>query len=674
MSTRSVRLAYVVPPLLAFFLGFIGSLNLSEAGLVGVRSVVTAASGTGSTSNRVVASSMERVARAHDATIARVVADRSAPTDRRVALVTGAPSSDGAAWLRNGYREFSRSMTTRVLPMSALDRYDTTGRYDVIGDERARQATVAALTSAGFEVTSERIAPLAVLGIVDGLRGSVALIGALVLGSVTLCLAGTIGAPRRTAIRRLHGHGTAAVLRDELGEIRTAILVVAVGAAASAVLLPLYNGLAAWPTFAVSVAVLSVVFLVPVVMAHTLGTVMACRRPLPATIRGKRPNGSMLFLSQVARVPAIMLLIAAAFDLTGAIATARSGNADRDIKAAGEAVQLWVTPDAGSAVQSQEFWTPIEAMTRSALERHDALLSAAVEVSTGSGERTAPALFVDVGYLSERDVRAADGTRITAGPDIAVWTSPDADLSRSRLLRSLTGWELRGASAQARAHIGGGELGPRQIYTYPGDPSSEPWLSDVVLVVVPEPTQVFTDDQLGAWLSTGDIVFSSASTADRAVRDANLGDEISAVVAVGQAAAERARHAGIAVSTSIATVLSSALVAVVLALLGTAAHRRRNGRRLFADMAAGRSLARANATLLLLESTLFSVATVVVVNTWWDLRPDGSGRNSVLDPVARSADIGGMVAAIAVLVMTAASITAIVRSADPVMRNRGNGS
>lgn len=120
-------MAYVVPPLLAFVLVFIGLTQVSEAGLVGASSTVTAAAGSETGSNQRVAAALERIARAEDATIVRVVADRSAPTIRRVALVTDAPASRGESWLRDGYADFSSAMTTGVRPMADLDQFDPTG-------------------------------------------------------------------------------------------------------------------------------------------------------------------------------------------------------------------------------------------------------------------------------------------------------------------------------------------------------------------------------------------------------------------------------------------------------------------------------------------------------------------------------------------------------------------
>lgn len=194
MNIRSVTLAYFVPPLLASVLGFIGLAQVSEAGIVGASSVVTAAAGAETRSNQRVAIALEQVAEAEHATIARVVADREAPTTRRVALVTDAPSSRGAGWLLDGYEDFTRSMVTTVRPMSELDQFDPTGSYSVFGDDDARRAVVSALADAGYEVSEERVPLLQRIGVTDGLDQTLALVGALVSGCVALCLMTTVGA------------------------------------------------------------------------------------------------------------------------------------------------------------------------------------------------------------------------------------------------------------------------------------------------------------------------------------------------------------------------------------------------------------------------------------------------------------------------------------------------
>ncbi|PZE87091.1 hypothetical protein [Curtobacterium sp. MCBD17_032] len=668
-------MAYVVPPVLAVVLAFLGCEQLSQTGVVGVSTVVTAAVGSGSTSNGAVAASLERVAREHDATIVRTVADRSAPTSRRTALVTGAPGTRGAEWLRNGYAEFDPSITTAVRPMSALDRYDPAGPYEVVGDEQAARATEHALVAAGFETTSERVPVLTRLGITGGADGSEGLVGALVLGCVVLCLVGTVGTPRRTAVRGLHGHGVIAVVLSEVAEVRTTLVVTSALVPVVALVLWAHNGLAVWSVFAVAAVVCCSALLVPVLTAHVLGTVIASRRSIALTLRGDRPSSALVLVAQAARLPAVVVLVMAVFDLTSATALARSASAERDLRAAGDTVQLWVTPDPRPGSHTQPYWDRIGRLAGRALDQHRALLSAPTEVSTGVGRSTVPALFVDAGYLRRQDLRTAAGNRITGtGDEITVWTPSGADIDRAALVRALTEWELRGASAVQKSSVGGGALAPRPSYTYPGDASTGSWLTGAVVVVVPDPSRVFTPDQLGSWLSTGDVVFTSEHAADRAIDESGLRDEFSAVVPVGQVAAEQQRRAGTLVVVDVLTVTSGAVVAVVLAGLAVTAHQRRHGRSVFADAAAGRSFFHMHRLLLTVESALLSVAAVVTVDAWWQRRPDGTGAVSVLDPAALAAGPAAAVAAFVVLMLSVVSVVVMVGSSRSVVRLRGTGS
>ncbi|MDD1385628.1 hypothetical protein [Curtobacterium poinsettiae] len=674
MNIRSVTLAYLVPPLLASVLGFVGLVQVSEAGIVGASSVVTAAAGAETGSNQRVATALEQVAEAEHATIARMVADRAAPTTRRVALVTDAPSSRGAGWLLDGYEDFTRSMVTTVRPMSELDQFDPTGSYSVFGDDDARRATVRALADAGYEVSVERVPLLQRIGVTDGLDQTLALVGALVSGYVALCLMTTVGAPRRSAVRRLHGDTTAAIVIQELAELRTAVLVTAIGVPVAAIGLWFYNGLASAATLAVAISAFCVGLLVPVVVAHTMGTVVACRQPLVGALRGARPAGALLLVAQIARVPALLVLVAAVFELTGAVTTARQGTAERDLRAAGETVQLWVTPDP-RPVEEQAYWDSIGDFAGGALERHDAFLAAAVEVSSGSGKSTVPALVVDQGYLDLQDVRSEDGARITTdGAEIAVWMPADSGLSRERLVEGLTEWQLRDAPAALLEHVTGGTLARQQVYSYPDDASSRAWLEDAVIVVVPTPGDVFSADELGSWLSTGDVVFTSRAAAERSIGASGLRTEFSAVVAVGQSAAEQARHAAMTVAIGTGTLVSTLAVSVMLGMVATIAHRRRHGRAMFAKFTSGVSPVRTDAGLLTIEAGLVSIAVIAVVNTWWSQRPDGSGLRSALDPVVQSAGVAAALALVTLAAVSATSLVVMAVTARRTARNRGNGS
>jgi hypothetical protein len=195
-----------------------------------------------------------------------------------------------------------------------------------------------------------------------------------------------------------------------------------------------------------------------------------------------------------------------------------------------------------------------------------------------------------------------------------------------------------------------------------------------VIVVVPTPGDVFSADELGSWLSTGDVVFTSRAAAERSIGASGLRTEFSAVVAVGQSAAEQARHAAMTVAIGTGTLVSTLAVSVMLGMVATIAHRRRHGRAMFAKFTSGVSPVRTDAGLLTIEAGLVSIAVIAVVNTWWSQRPDGSGLRSALDPVVQSAGVAAALALVTLAAVSATSLVVMAVTARRTARNRGNGS
>lgn len=671
MRSRVLVLAYAIPPVLAFVLAFVGLTVTDEMGVVGATSSITVSLDGTARSNRVIAGAITRVAEEHHATVVRMVADRADPNGHRTALVTDAPGTLGERWLRDGYPDFSRAVSTRVRPMADLDRVDPAGTYELFGDDGARHDLVRAFATVGYGATTESIPALARLGIGATVDGTLGLVGILVLGSATACLVATVGSPRRCAVRRLHGQSTLRILRQELGALRTSAAVVLVGAPLVGVGMWIVNGAAQWPALVAASALLCAALLTPVLLAHATGVLLACRRPLVDALRGSRPPGGVVGLAHAARLAATLLLVAAVSGLVGAEVVARTSGTERDLRAAGTAVQLWITSDLRS-VDSQAFWDRLGRFAGRALQDHDALLSALKEVSTGEGGAGVSALFVDAEYLRLHDVRAADGTRIRAGATPTVWLPERSTLDPDALVEALTDWDFRDAPAATTRDITVGYLGTPELWTYPDGGWVRGWVDDAVLVVVPTPATTFSADQLGAWLTTSDVVFRDRAHAERAIHAAGVGSEISAVVDVGQAAAETARDARRTVVAQSAAVVSGAVVAVALAVLATSAHRRRHGRARFAKTVAGVHPVRADADLLAVEVVSVAIAVVAAGVAWSRLRPDASWQVSTLNPLTQAATPAALFAITAAVVVSIVSTMIVLGTARGTDRSRGD--
>ncbi len=557
--------------------------------------------------------------------------------------------------------------------MSDLDRVDPTGTYELFGDDAARHDLVRAFDSVGYRATTESTPALARLGIGDTVDGTLGLVGILVLGSATACLVATVGSPRRCAVRRLHGQSTVRILRQELGALRTSAAVALVGAPLVGVGTWVVNGAAQWPALVAASALLCAALLAPVLLAHATGVLLACRRPLVDSLRGSRPPGGVVGLAHAARLVATLLLVAAVSGLVGAEVVARTSGTERDLRAAGTVVQLWITPDP-RPIESQAYWDRLGRFAGGALQDHDALLTALKEVSTGEGGAGVSALFVDAEYLRLQDVRAADGTRIRAGATPTVWLPERSRLDPDALVgRSPTGTSVTGPLRPPRTSPSGGSArrssGRTRTAAGSGDGSTTPsWWSSRRR---PRCSRR-TSSARGCRPATS----CSATVRARSGRSTLPGSARRSVPWSTSDKRQPRRHAvpGRTVVAQSAAVVSGAVVAVALAVLATSAHRRRHGRARFAKTVAGVHPVRADADLLAVEVVSVAVAAVAAGAAWSRLRPDASWQVSTLDPLTQTATPAALLAITAAVVVSIVSTVIVLGTARGTDRSRGDGA
>lgn len=663
---RTVRAAYTVAPVLACLIAFLGLFVADQDGSVGQSFSITAVGGAGSANNARVADALESSALRSRATLVRIVTDRSEPSRRRTLLVTTAPGSMGAEWLAHGYPDFTRSMTTRVRPMSDLDRYDATADYQVIGNQRSAAGFAETMRRAVFEVKTTAVPTTVHQVLGTGLTDLIALVLVSSLGCASLCVVSTAGAPRRFALRRMAGHRRHIAAALDLVAVRASVVAAVVVAGPIGAALSWYNGLARVGELAACAGAASVVLLAPVVVAHGIGAGIAARVPIAVAVRGRRPAGSTVVLIVLARIPAMLLLVVSCFDLVSSSAVVESGGAARDVRAAGSAAQLWITAEPHPEIATQQYWNRFGRFAGAQLAHGGAFLSAVGELG-GPGEPV-PVLFVDSGYLRHHPLTASDGTSIERAETPVVWLSSERRARRGAIVDEVRAWSLGG-----RAHeVGSATLADHtRVYTYPGDDTVTSWLDDPVVVVVPDPAAVFTEDQLGSWLSSGDIVFEDAARAQEALGRADLAAEVSAVVGVGQEAAERARAAAVDQRVDAGVFLAAATIAALVAVLAAVVQRRRFGQGVFARFAAGWSPWRADRSMLLGEVAFLLLACCAAGKEAWDRGVGHVGLNAATDPRSVSTMCAPAFAVSAALVVCCISVIAIRVTAQRTVRAHG---
>jgi hypothetical protein len=668
---RPVRWAYLFVAPLALLIAFLGLGEIDQSGVAQARAVVRADGRAGNAPNSEVARSLERAAATTSSTVLRIVADRSEPSSRRTMLTTAASRSIGERWRTDGYPDFTRTMTTTVRPMSDLDRFDASGEYLVVGTDADVRAIAAALTRARFDVSTTRLPDTTAAVVRAGMDDTSGLVVLALVASAALCVIGTIGTPRRAVVRRVSGARLSSHLGAELSG--------AAGASTSAVAvlilvliaLALYDGLAQVGQFLLAATSVWAVLTAAVLAVHLAAATAAFRTPPARAIRGQRPGRAAVVVALGARFPAAVLLVVAVFDLVGSVAVLRDGGSERDLRAAADSVQLWVTGDPSGDVSGAEYWDAIGSFAGQALTSGSAFLSAPVEVPDGPRASTV-AVFVSDGYLRDHPVRTNGGTVMESGKGVQIAVPEHLDLHRERIVRQIVDWNLKDAPASMRAGVHTSVLDPGQsLYTHPGDAHAAAWADEPVVVAVGSPAAAFSRDQLGAWLSTGDVVFTSEAAARRALHGSPVRSEISAVVAVGQAAAERSRRAAVEARIHLATFVGSFAVSVLVLVQGALAHRRRCAQTLFARSAAGWSPLAADRGLLVVEAAVLVLTLGTAFQLRWGRRPDPSDFGTSLDPAAAASTTAMAAAVGTALVVSCLGIAVMNATRSSVIAAQG---
>jgi hypothetical protein len=312
-------------------------------------------------------------------------------------------------------------------------------------------------------------------------------------------------------------------------------------------------------------------------------------------------------------------------------------------------------------------------MARGGLIDGSAFLAATRDIAPTKGSAPLSAMFVDDGYLQRQPTYAADGSRIRGSEhDVGIWIPDELKSREDEIVGILEDWELRRATQAGIRSIDVGTLRRgQQSFSYPDDSRVAPWLERSVIVSAPPGSQLFTDELLGAWVSTGDIVFRTEASALRTIRSHGMDREFSAVVPVGQAAAERARGASVSARVDAGGAMAALGVATLTALLTMTVHRRRFGASLFARSASGWSFVRSNSDLLVVEAALLGACACTAINSWTGASPSATQWNSVLDPAALSAPVAGLVACGASVVLAATSIAVMATTGRRAIRDHG---
>ncbi|MFF7388725.1 bacteriocin-associated integral membrane family protein [Streptomyces scabiei] len=614
MLHRGIKFVHAAVLVTSAMMAFLFVRGLDEQVVLGSSAQVWVFDSDDSVSGARVAREIVAFSADHHVSVAREVPDAKNPDGlRHLYLTSGDPRSDAASWLDGGYPAFSRHVDTDVHPIAEVGQRDPRGFYYVFGTPEAADALVARFGELGLRASVQRplsADELAVLFAGDDLFWSLWVVA---LAAATMTGASVLLSAKAYGVLRLQGKSLRDILVRDLGQLAGA-WVIAAGAVAGVALvfLGLYNGLAWLGLFASVAAVLTALLVLSVVVTHAAALALTSKVGVLRALKGEIPARAALVATYLIRVPALLLALAVAMDvvLSGQNVLARQDSQDTYARA-GDAVTIRLN---GSLVGEQE---QIIREVGRWLRRSDASGEVIVvgrrdlqDVSSDARLPQGELLVVNETYLDEQPVLDPAGQRYSATarsgrrtdtatvrlivPESMAHHTADIRSGIPDLLgrlspatrRNLKVTASRAKDGQRLFGYNPGNLSPNMAHSPEDDRSL---VRDPVLVVVPNGSELLTDDTYTAFASQEGIVFPdpdhvlNAITSDKDV----LQTYVTSVRPVGQNAALKLREAVNDFRLQLFDLLAVVAVLLITGVGVCVIHTRRRSQTIFARHLSG---------------------------------------------------------------------------------------
>ncbi|MFC0116126.1 hypothetical protein [Kibdelosporangium aridum] len=515
-------------------------------------------------------------------------------------------------WLHDGYRDFTRSVTTHVRPFADLGAQEPVGSYVVFGDYAKAVELGEFFSTQGMRVNerADRWSLALIDRAVQDQQSSV--LKMMVLVSVAVAAAGVLLGARAYGVKRLQGFGYGGLLLSDLRRATTYWL--AAGALVlevAAGFLAIYNGLASFGIYLLTTFVISCVLAIVAIGTHALALALLMQLRVLAAVKGELPArtaSAAAYLLQAVTVVATVVLAERAIE-TGLDLKRRA-----DVSAA--YTQLGSTSRIGvgnvkSAAGFTEASSVVGAWLRAEEQANHLVLAGREIVQDAGALRGRDLMYVNENFLHAQPIRLADGTRVTTdGPALLI----PADLwdHRDEMVRLLPSNLTTVDFKRAETAVG------QEVFTYtseidgPVAPSQvdkdHSFAKDPIVVFLPSRSGLITVDNLVAFATQGRVLFPNPQTvADAVAADPELRRfVVSATPAAAEAAEERTdalrdfRLALFGVGAGVLVLFVSGIGAVLI-------HTRRNAQLIFARHVSGWRFITTHRMLLAFEAVVLAV-------------------------------------------------------------------
>ncbi|MBM7818279.1 hypothetical protein JOE63_000756 [Cellulosimicrobium cellulans] len=628
MLPRLVRSAYVLGVVLPVLLALQLFLAFDEAEGAGAEFQVVAQQITadGRLSATDLAPVLQETAVESGADIGMVAFDMTDPTHRKhVFAIAGRDDGEVAERLAGGYRHFSPQIEEDYRPFADVGDVDPRGYYLVWGDRADADTFLAAMGRLG--ITGEvapypgRVGDLATdgaafLGPVTGTAAAVSL-----LALVVMIGGGVVMSAQSYGVQRLQGRSFGVALRRDLAEAsRLLALTAGVVALLGGGVLWFYNRGARAGELLVVVLAAVVVFLGVIVVTHLGAAGLAFRVPILAAVKGQFSAGWALAGILGVRVVGVLLAAGVAFTTvqTAMQVADRSAEQERWATAA-DAVYVRLSGQMGG--DDPELESRYGAMAHDAVDRDDAVLvddvtadlSTAGDPGRGSPRQTrslpCPVLLVSDTYLDRQQVLDRSGARVSAVADDAVTVLAPPGCQESA--REGAAYVAMGGDPDSTPvvtqEVAAGQ--DQFVYGTLDDVRGAALLRDAVLVVLPSGLDVVPEPFWGGYLTTGNIVFDDAASAERYVEEYDVGSIVNGIWSARQHSAAQYAEVVSNLRISLLSLAVAVVVMIVTAVSVSAVHVRRSAQLVYVRHITGWPAWYSHRLVLVLE--LFLAALVI---------------------------------------------------------------
>ncbi|WPW32495.1 hypothetical protein P6B95_37425 [Streptomyces atratus] len=638
MLHRGIKFAHFAVLVFSAMLAFLFVRGLDEQLVLGSSAQVWVSKSDDSVNGAQVTRAVARFAEEHRVTVARELPDLKRPDRlRHVYLTTGDPKADAASWLTDGYPGFSGHADTEVHPLAEIEQRDPRGLYYVFGAPGAADVLTAELASLGLTASVQyplASGDLAASFADDGLFWS---FGAVALAAVTMTGASVLLSARTYGVLRLQGRSFTGVLLRDLGQL-AGFWPVAAGTVTAGVLtfLGLYNGFAWLGLFAGVAGCLAVLLALLVLAAHAAMLALTFKVEVLRALKGELPARTAFLATYLVRVPAVLLALGFAMDVTlaGQHVLARQDNQEVYAKA-DDAVTIRLNGSWGG--DTDAVVTHVGRWLRKSDAAGEIVVAGRRDLQSVSADSHLPEgemLVVNETFLAEQPVLDPNGRRYTPMPhdgkapeDRAVRlivpqslapyaadiraTVPDVFGRLDPALRRRVKVEtLQARSGQRIFAYNSGNLSPNMAYSPDDDRSL---VRNPVLVVVPDGSRILTNDAYTTFATQDGIVFPDPGDVLRAMaaHDGELQTYVAAVNPVGQNAAALLRDARNKFWLQLFDLVAAVGVLLITGLGVCVIHARKNADTIFAQHINGWRFASIHRNILAVEGLL------AVFLAWW---------------------------------------------------------